>query len=164
MTKALAVVVLLLLAALGYQWGRAEHAGRMADSMRVERDAARIQASREREARAEETRRTAALQETLDAEHRARRALEDDVRRADAAAVGLRDRARQLAAAARCPAEGAAVASGSPPAIGPGDLLADMLERLDVRAGELARYADQARLAGLTCERSYDALTAEKSP
>ncbi|WP_157771081.1 DUF2514 family protein, partial [Pseudomonas syringae group genomosp. 3] len=28
----------------------------------------------------------------------------------------------------------------------------------DARAGELAKFADNSRIAGLACERSYDAL------
>ncbi|MEF3067065.1 DUF2514 family protein, partial [Pandoraea apista] len=31
--------------------------------------------------------------------------------------------------------------------------------RADERAGKLARFADAAHIAGLACERSYDALT-----
>lgn len=39
------------------------------------------------------------------------------------------------------------------------DLLAELFRRADARAGELARYADDARIAGLACERSYDVLS-----
>ncbi len=39
-----------------------------------------------------------------------------------------------------------------------GVLLADMFSRVDKRAGELAEYADRARIAGLSCEGQYDAL------
>lgn len=38
-------------------------------------------------------------------------------------------------------------------------LLADVLGRADRRAGLLAAYADAARVAGLKCERDYDALS-----
>ncbi len=37
-------------------------------------------------------------------------------------------------------------------------LLADVLGRADQRAGDLAQYADAARVAGQKCERDYDAL------
>ena len=37
-------------------------------------------------------------------------------------------------------------------------VLADVLKRVDQRAGELAAIADQARARGVTCERAYDAL------
>lgn len=164
LTKALAIVVAVLIAALGWQWGRAERAGRQADQYQVERDAALQSLAKEHEARTEEVRRHAALQDALNAEYRARQEVEADLRRADAAAVGLRDRARQLAAAARCPARSAEAAASSPPAEAPGDLLADMLLRIDEAAGELGRHADQSRLAGQLCERAYDALTSEPSP
>ena len=59
-------------------------------------------------------------------------------------------------------AQPAAAASGSAPAADPLGVLADVLGRADDRAQVLAAYADQSRIAGLACERSYDALTAAK--
>lgn len=56
----------------------------------------------------------------------------------------------------------AAPASGGTSAADPLDVLADVLGRADDRAQALAAYADQARIAGLACERSYGALTAAK--
>lgn len=56
----------------------------------------------------------------------------------------------------------ATAASGSAPATDSLGMLADVLGRADDRAQKLAAYADQARIAGLACERSYDALTAAK--
>lgn len=56
----------------------------------------------------------------------------------------------------------APVAGGGAPAADPLGVLADVLGRADDRAQSLAAYADQARIAGLACERSYDALTAGK--
>ncbi|MEX3613755.1 MAG: DUF2514 family protein, partial [Burkholderia gladioli] len=95
-------------------------------------------------ARVEEQRRIAAQQEI--AEHASK---ERDQARADAvaaasAADGLRRRVAALVAAARHPA----VTPGSP-ATG---------DALDLFAGELAEYADAARIAGQQCERSYDSL------
>jgi len=78
---------------------------------------------------------------------------------ADHAAAGLRE--RTVATAARChsaPTDPTPAEPG-PPASAPGDLLADVQRRLDEAAGELAAYADSARIAGTACERSYDALT-----
>ncbi|KAA0943668.1 DUF2514 family protein [Pseudomonas sp. ANT_H14] len=37
-------------------------------------------------------------------------------------------------------------------------VLADVLKRADERAGEMAVAYDRARIAGLTCERSYESL------
>ncbi|WP_223271336.1 DUF2514 family protein [Buttiauxella sp. B2] len=42
-----------------------------------------------------------------------------------------------------------------------GILLANLLESADKRAGELAEYADGARIAGLTCEKTYKAVTGD---
>jgi hypothetical protein len=38
-------------------------------------------------------------------------------------------------------------------------VLADVLNRADQRAGDLASVADHARARGMTCERSYDDLS-----
>ncbi|WP_425591458.1 DUF2514 family protein [Brenneria nigrifluens] len=67
---------------------------------------------------------------------------------------------RQLAASetSRISATASAGAARASTAI----LLADVLQRADDRAGELAAYADRARVAGLTCERAYDAITESK--
>ncbi|VVD74215.1 MULTISPECIES: DUF2514 family protein [Pandoraea] len=79
-------------------------------------------------------------------------------RASDVVADGLRKQLGQYVAAARhSPA-----ASGSTPAGGgadPLDLLAGLFTRADQAAGELAKFADAAHIAGLACERSYDALT-----
>jgi len=82
----------------------------------------------------------------------------NDARAAGAVAEQLRQRVAQLGAAARAPdnptAAGAGQAAGDPL-----DVLANVLSRADKRAGELAEYADASWIAGLACERSYDALT-----
>lgn len=71
----------------------------------------------------------------------------------DAAGRDLRVRLAAAVAAAR-----AASAAGGEAASDPIGVLADVLVRADDRAALLAAYADSARVAGLTCERSYDAL------
>ena len=38
-------------------------------------------------------------------------------------------------------------------------VLADVLKRVDQRAGELAEVADQARARGVTCEAAYDGIS-----
>ncbi|VVE85813.1 DUF2514 family protein [Pandoraea sputorum] len=83
-----------------------------------------------------------------------------DARASDIAADGLRKRVAELVSAARHPA----ASSGSAPAGGgadPLDLLAGLFTRADQAAGDLAKFADAAHIAGLACERSYDALTQE---
>jgi hypothetical protein len=85
----------------------------------------------------------------------------DRARASAAAAAGSAERLRQRAEAlARsCAAGGGASAvAGGPAASSPGDVLADMQRRLEAAGRELARYADDARIAGRACEGSYDAL------
>lgn len=77
--------------------------------------------------------------------------------RAAAAAAADRMRAQLDAFVAAHRADPAPVADG-PPAGSALDLLADLFVRVDARAGELADYADRARIAGQQCERDYDAL------
>ena len=78
--------------------------------------------------------------------------------RADSAAAGraadsLRGHVASLAG--QCSAPAASSQAGA----GPGDVLADMLGRLEAHGRELAAEADRARIAGQLCERAYDALT-----
>ncbi|WP_321933471.1 DUF2514 family protein [Burkholderia cenocepacia] len=109
-------------------------------------------------ARTEEQRRTAAQSEIANDANQQRTAALADAFAARAAAGSLQQRVDQLIAAARHPA---AAARG--PATGDAlDLLADVLGRANQRAGDLAEYADRARIAGQQCEHDYDALTAPK--
>jgi len=82
---------------------------------------------------------------------------------ADATAGRLRDQLDAYIAAVR------RRAAEDPAIVGVGtttgtalDLLADLFRRADARAGELARFADTARIAGTACERSYDSLHINK--
>ncbi len=78
-------------------------------------------------------------------------------RASDVVADGLRKQLGQYVAAARH----SAASSGGTPADGgtdPLDLLAGLFSRADQAAGDLAKFADAAHIAGLACERSYDAL------
>ncbi|MDT6993904.1 DUF2514 family protein [Burkholderia cenocepacia] len=109
-------------------------------------------------ARAEEQRRTAAQSEIAKDANQQRTAALADAFAARAAAGSLQQRVDQLVAAARHPA----AAAGSPAAGDALDLLANVLGGIDDRAGELAAYADRARIAGQQCERDYDALMAPK--
>ena len=158
MVRALLAAVALLLALLGWQWGRAEHAGRRADAAEITAQAERDARQREAAARTEESRRTLRLQENQDAEFLARKAAQRDAAAARAAADGLREQAR-LVARGSCPAGRSASAPGSTPAADGPYLLADVLGRLAERADRLAEQADAARIAGQLCERAYDSLT-----
>ncbi|WP_399677111.1 DUF2514 family protein [Xenophilus sp.] len=85
-------------------------------------------------------------------------ALAADLAASRAAADGLRTAAASAARRA-CPRAAAADPGQGQPGADPLDLLVDVLGRADARAGELAEYADRARIAGQACERAYDAIT-----
>ena len=157
MTRTLAALLTLALLALFWQTNalhRTQRGFALYKTAATEQRLAEVNA-----ARADERRTTAAQLEAQNADHLARLTAQADKLRADVAAVSLRERASRLAAAARCAPSAPAAPPGSPPADAPGDLLADMLGRVDDAAGEIGRYADQARLAGQLCQRSYDALS-----
>jgi len=78
--------------------------------------------------------------------------------RSDVAAVGLRQRAAQLAAACRASASHPSTVPVREATPAPGDVLADMLGRIDEAAGEVSRYADQLRVAGEACARDYETV------
>lgn len=124
---------------------------RLADLQRAHAEQAqRAQA----DARAEELRRVAAHQEIANVASLARARADDDRRAADAAHRRLLDAARAAGAAAADPGP----AGGGAPTSGAGLVLADVLGSADDAAGELAAALDAARIAGLACERAYDAL------
>lgn len=128
-----------------------------ADGVRVTTaDAQKAQLVAVAAARAEEQRRTAAQSEIAKDANQQRTTALADAFAARAAAGSLQQRVDQLVAAARHPA----TAPGGPPTGETLDLLADVFGRADQRQGELAAYADAARIAGQQCERDYDALTA----
>jgi hypothetical protein len=79
---------------------------------------------------------------------------------ADARAAGeqLRLQAQRYADAARRASARAASVEAGAAAADPLGVFADVLGRIDQRAGRLAEIADASRIAGQLCERSYDAL------
>lgn len=80
---------------------------------------------------------------------------------ARAAGDGLRARAAAVAQQYEDPAgpaTGAAVASSSSATPSAADMLADVLGKLEERTRQLAEIADERGLAGVTCERSYEAV------
>jgi hypothetical protein len=130
-----------------WRWDRADQRAAAAASY--------AQAEAERETR----RREAALRKELDDALAARDRAAADARHADAAAVGLRHAAR--AAAAACGGASAghpAAAGGGQAAVSAGDLLADVLGRMDEAGRELARVADERGTAGGLCERAWNGL------
>ncbi|ULL07763.1 DUF2514 domain-containing protein [Pseudomonas putida] len=162
--KSWAIRTALLLALLGTYWLTYQH-GRS-----VERaDAALASAERdsgdrlaevigERSARQEEQRRAQA-QEEARAHAQEERAIADaGAAGADAAGQRLRDEAGGLAASVSCPGTDTAAVARGQAATRATMVLSDLLSRADERAGELAKAYDRARIAGLACEASYNAL------
>lgn len=160
---AAAILLVLLLGLLAAQTGRlqraetaiqAERAGRAQDKAA----AAMAAASAVMAARAEEQRRTAAQQEAAHAAQTDAARARADARDAAGSADRLRQHVAALAASCGATASDPAAIAGSAPAAGAGLVLADLFRRADERSGQLAEYADQARIAGQACERAYESL------
>jgi len=83
-----------------------------------------------------------------------------DRRAAAASAAGkrLQDAARDAAERSRAQCAGAAPAELRDPAHDPARLLSIVLGEIDDFAGAVAANADDARAAGLACERSYNTV------
>ena len=124
-----------------------------ADIAQIETEQAQALTDAIQQARAEEQRRQIALEGIRKDAHDQISTAVADAAAAHAAAVGLQQQVDRLAAR-RCPASTA----GSPAADPAGLLLADLLGRIDKRAGELSAYADRARIAGDACVASYKSL------
>lgn len=157
----LAVILGLALAYGGGRWQQSNHddAAYAAERTTAALSAAADQVKAIDRARTEEQRRTAAQTEIANAAK-----TDADTARADARAAGdaadrLRQRVDQLLAAARPAKDPGATGGGQGKSGGdPLDVLVDVLGRADSTAGILADYADQLKVAGLACERFYDAL------
>lgn len=160
----LAVVVLMSLSAAGGAWvngalwavdlatAKQEHAEALSA---IEHRQLQAQA----QARSEEQRRQTAVEGIrTDAHHQIEQA-KADAAAATARADSLQQQVARVASRPSCTAGNPGAAPGGPPTNVPALLLADVLQRIDARAGELAATADRARIAGEACERSYAALT-----
>lgn len=110
------------------------------------------------DARQEEQRRQASVNKEASNAREQNKAADVDAGAADAAGDRLHVEANQFAATA-CGDPGAAQRGAS--ATRAAMVLSDLLQRADKRAGELAVAYDHARIAGLACERSYQALSAK---
>lgn len=137
-------------------------AAERADRAREQARAATASLAASEKYRAREEQWTASQQEIANEGQRfAARARRDNVV-ADASSARLSGRFDAVAAVCRPAAADPAAAAGSAPAQDPGALLADVQRRIDAAAGQLASIAEERGIAGTACERSYDALTADK--
>ena len=112
----------------------------------------------ERGARQEEQRRAQAQEEARTYAQEERTIADAGAAGADAAGQRLRSDATQFAAAVSCPGTDTAAIARGQAATRAAMVLSDLLARADERAGELAKAYDLARIAGLACEASYNAL------
>lgn len=111
------------------------------------------------QARTEEQRRAQAQEEARAHAREEHQVADTGAAVADAAGQRLQHDAANFAAAVRCPATDTAAIARGQAATRAAMVLSDLLSRADERAGELAKAYDRARIAGLACERSYDALS-----
>ncbi|NMY06321.1 DUF2514 domain-containing protein [Pseudomonas sp. WS 5059] len=106
-------------------------------------------------ARHEEQRRQSAVNKEASDAREQNKAAAVDAGTADAVSGRLHVEAGKFAAAA-CSDPGVAQRGAS--ATRAAMVLSELFQRADKRAGELAAAYDQARIAGLACERSYEGL------
>lgn len=149
-------VIAALLAALGVQTMRldraqnayAEHLADDAIATAAAQQAARLKERQDQEAY------------DLEAQHARdeKKALEADVARLADTADGLRGDLAEFKQRARAAKACPAVGGPGKPGADPLDLLAQLYSRADGEAAVLARYAEELRRAGLTCERAADAV------
>lgn len=105
------------------------------------------------EYRTEEQRRQMAANQVANDARQEQTAALTDAAGADAAGDRLRVEAGKLAASASCVPGDPGAAERGKNATRAAMVLSDLLSRADARAGELAKYADQSRIAGLACSR-----------
>ena len=153
-----------LLLVLASYWGTYEHGRSVERAEAIAASAQRDSGDRlaevigERAARGEEQRRAQAQEEVRAHAQERRTIVEGAAAGADAAGQRLRDEAGKLATTVGCTGQDPAVAARSEAARRAAMVLSDLLSRADARAGEMAAAFDRARVAGLACEASYNAL------
>ena len=129
---------------------RTEHAEYTAGVERAARDASAA-------ARAEEQRRQNKINQVRNDAQQQIKAAAGDAALAASAADSLQQQVdKLLASRSACDSR---VAQGSQTIRDLTTVLADLRRRADERAGELARIADESRIAGLTCEKAYQSLS-----
>ncbi|WP_053870536.1 DUF2514 domain-containing protein [Pseudomonas putida] len=162
--KSWAIRSALLLALLASYWGVYHHGRSVERAEAALASAERDSGDRlaevigERAARQEEQRRATAQEEVRAHAQEERTIADAGAAGADAAGHRLRDEAGKLAATISCPTTDTAAVARGQAATRAAMVLSDLLARADARAGELAKAYDQARIAGLACEASYNAL------
>ncbi|WP_122846327.1 DUF2514 domain-containing protein [Pseudomonas viridiflava] len=157
-------VLLILLAVAGALYGAYRHGVTVTDSQwRVkwsDQDSTQAQAvaTTTTEYRTEEQRRQKAANQVANDARQEQAVAIADATGADAAGDRLRNEAGKLAASASCVPSNSGIADRGKNATRAAMVLSDLLSRADARAGDLARYADQLRVAGQACEAASNSL------
>ncbi|MEE4668283.1 DUF2514 domain-containing protein [Pseudomonas alliivorans] len=161
--------LLILLAAAGALYGAYRHGVMVTDlawqakwSKQVG-DQSMAVATTTTEYRTEEQRRQKAANQVANDARKEQTVALADAAGADAAGDRLRSEAGKLAAFASCVPGDPGIAERGKNATRAAMVLSELLSRADARAGDLARYADQLRIAGGACEASYDASSRSAS-
>lgn len=146
---------LLLLGACGSAYAYVAHLKHEVASITAERDGLQLSIDKAKTLAKETTAAEQLAQKEISSEaQRMQTHASDDAR----LAVDSHQRLLQRATAVASTGQAASAPQGSQTATGPGLVLANVLSSVDEEAGQLADYADQARIAGYACERSYDAV------
>lgn len=146
-------------------WKWAEHIGRQQGRAEInaqwqahKRQAAEVWAAQEKENRSIEQRWRDQQRESMEIAHAEIDRLQGLIRRADAAAVGLRSQFAAYAAETVRAAESAATEQQRAAARARAGMQAELFGELDRLAGIYAAEAGRYRIAGLACEREHDAI------
>jgi len=157
-------LLLILLALAGALYGAYRHGVTVTDlawqakwSKQIG-DQSQALATTTTEYRTEEQRRQKAANQVANDARQEQTAALADAAGADAAGDRLRSEAGKLAASASCVPSDPGIADRGKNATRAAMVLSDLLSRADARAGELARYADQLRVAGQACEAASNSL------
>lgn len=156
--------LLILLAVAGALYGAYRHGVSVTDSKwqvkwsdQVSAQAQAMATTTTEYRNEEQRRQKAANQVANDARQEQTAAIADAVV-ADAAGDRLRSEAGKLAASASCVPSDPGIADRGKNATRAAMVLSDLLSRADARAGDLASYADQLRVAGQACEAASNSL------
>jgi hypothetical protein len=143
-------------------YGQGDAAGAARVQKRWDEERLKLKAAEADDLRASlaETKRRMERQQENDRVHQQKlAAVQRDRDAARGVALRLSERINAAESAARRAAADSTASADCKAAAASSLLHAQLLRRADARAGELAEYADRARIAGEQCAADYDALT-----